>query len=113
MRLCLDAIIQFSKTRGHVGMGEELRLGEPAESLSRIRVPAGGVQDNQGSHIVVTGLRRIESERLLHPLDRFGSLAQASQQISPLRDHAGIVRVERQRPLLMVFSPVQNPSGSD
>ena len=62
MRLCLDAIIQFSKTRGHVGMGEELGPGESAESTSRIRVPGGDMQDDQGSQIEVTGLRRIESE---------------------------------------------------
>lgn len=95
MRFGLDAVVQFGKTRGHMRMREELRLGEPDEGLSRIRVLAGGVQDDQRSHIVLTGLSRIEPERLVYPLDGVSRLAQTGQQISSLRDYAGVVRVER------------------
>lgn len=95
MRFGLDAVVQFGKTRGHMRMREELRLGEPDKGLSRARVLGSGVQDDQRSHIVLTGLSRIESERLVDPFDGVCRLAQTGQQISSLRYYAGVVWVER------------------
>src|SRR4029079_1102602 len=90
-----------------VGCGEErmlelIGLAQPPERFHRLTISARGEIGASEMVPKSLGMMRIEKHRLLDPLDAFLRVSSPGEYLAVLDDDEVVVRVERQRPLLMV-----------